>query len=259
MPERLNEQALDDVLKRVQKRLAERAAEVETVTEEGVKRIISSCVNEVMSAMFGKPHPSDVMYVTKLVERDFLQYGAIQPMLDDDDVTEIMVNSYDKVFVEINGRIERVSGQVFEDEAEVKRLIDKIASQLNKHCDAQTPYMDARLKDGSRVNAIVEELRGEKIDIIDWSDDPEVLIKHALSPALVDSVTVNEEEKTAKVVVPEEHVMQFEIGGRSLLKKIRRITGWVNDEPRVCNGEYLPMHHAIRFDLMKAMPTVIPS
>ena len=59
---------------------------------------------------------------------------------------------------------------------------------------------------GSRVNAIVEELRGEKIDIIDWSDEPEVLIKHALSPAVVDLVTVNEEEKTAKVIVPEDQL-----------------------------------------------------
>lgn len=59
---------------------------------------------------------------------------------------------------------------------------------------------------GSRVNAIVEELRGEKIDIIDWSDDPEVLIKNALSPAVVNSVTVDEEEKTAKVIVPEDQL-----------------------------------------------------
>lgn len=56
---------------------------------------------------------------------------------------------------------------------------------------------------GSRVNAIVEELRGEKIDIITWSDTPEVLIENALSPATVVSVTVEEEEKTAKVIVPE--------------------------------------------------------
>lgn len=56
---------------------------------------------------------------------------------------------------------------------------------------------------GSRVNAIVEELKGEKIDIITWSDTPEVLIENALSPATVVSVTVEEEEKTAKVIVPE--------------------------------------------------------
>ena len=56
---------------------------------------------------------------------------------------------------------------------------------------------------GSRVNAIVEELRGEKIDIIDWSDSPEILIEHALSPATVTSVEADEEEKTARVIVPE--------------------------------------------------------
>ncbi len=56
---------------------------------------------------------------------------------------------------------------------------------------------------GSRVNAIVEELRGEKIDIINWSDLPDVLIEHALSPAKVTSVEANEEEKTARVIVPE--------------------------------------------------------
>lgn len=56
---------------------------------------------------------------------------------------------------------------------------------------------------GARVNAIVNELRGEKIDIINWSDDPAVLIENALSPAKVVSVDVNVEEKTANVVVPD--------------------------------------------------------
>ena len=56
---------------------------------------------------------------------------------------------------------------------------------------------------GDRVNAIVDELRGEKIDIITWSDDPAVLIENALSPAKDISVTADEEEKTARVIVPE--------------------------------------------------------
>lgn len=56
---------------------------------------------------------------------------------------------------------------------------------------------------GARVNAIVEELRGEKIDIINWSENPEILIENALSPAKVVSVEVNAEEKTAKVIVPD--------------------------------------------------------
>ena len=54
---------------------------------------------------------------------------------------------------------------------------------------------------GSRVNAIVDELRGEKIDIINWSDDPQILIENALSPAKVISVSVSEDEKSASVIV----------------------------------------------------------
>lgn len=56
---------------------------------------------------------------------------------------------------------------------------------------------------GARVNAIVDELRGEKIDIINWSDNPAILIENALSPAKVISVIADEEEKTARVVVPD--------------------------------------------------------
>ena len=56
---------------------------------------------------------------------------------------------------------------------------------------------------GARVNAIVSDLRGEKIDIIEWNDDPAVLIENALSPSNVISVEVDEEEKSARVVVPD--------------------------------------------------------
>ncbi len=58
-------------------------------------------------------------------------------------------------------------------------------------------------KNGDRVNAVVNELRGEKIDIIKWNDDPAVLIENALSPAKVVSVDVDEEEKTASIIVPD--------------------------------------------------------
>lgn len=59
---------------------------------------------------------------------------------------------------------------------------------------------------GNRVNAIVEELRGEKIDIVNWSDMPELFIENSLSPAIVMSVTIDELEKTARVIVPEDQL-----------------------------------------------------
>ena len=66
------------------------------------------------------------------------------------------------------------------------------------------PNVDACVgMNGSRVNAIVNELRGEKIDIVNWSDMPEIFIENALSPAVVMDVSIDEYEKTARVIVPE--------------------------------------------------------
>ena len=72
---------------------------------------------------------------------------------------------------------------------------------------------------GARVNAIVDELRGEKIDIINWSEDPAVLIENALSPAKVVSVDVDPEEKSAAVVVPD-YQLSLAIGKEGQNSKI---------------------------------------
>lgn len=82
---------------------------------------------------------------------------------------------------------------------------------------------------GARVNAIVNELRGEKIDIINWSDDPAVLIENALSPAKVVEVTVNEEEKSAKVIVPD-YQLSLAIGKEGQNARLAaRLTGYKID------------------------------
>ena len=82
---------------------------------------------------------------------------------------------------------------------------------------------------GARVNAIVNELRCEKIDIINWSDDPAVLIENALSPAKVVSVVVNEEEKSAKVIVPD-YQLSLAIGREGQNARLAaRLTGYKID------------------------------
>ena len=82
---------------------------------------------------------------------------------------------------------------------------------------------------GVRVNAVVDELRGEKIDIITWSDDPAVLIENALSPASVVSVSVDEEDKTARVIVPGDQ-LSLAIGKEGQNVRIAaRLTGWKID------------------------------
>lgn len=90
---------------------------------------------------------------------------------------------------------------------EIKGIAREAGSRTKMSVYSENPNVDAVGAcvgiNGARVNAIVEELRGEKIDIITWSESPEVLIENALSPAKVELVEVNEEEKTARVVVPE--------------------------------------------------------
>ena len=88
------------------------------------------------------------------VLNDLLGYGPIQSLLDDDEVTEIMVNGPKKIFVEKKGQLIK-SNVTFDDDDHVMRVIDRIILPLGRHVDSDSPTVDARLPDGSRVNAVV--------------------------------------------------------------------------------------------------------
>jgi pilus assembly protein CpaF len=81
-------------------------------------------------------------------------YGPLQPLLDDPEITEIMVNGPQKVYVEKQGRLERTN-VFFEDNLHILKIIDRIVTPLGRHIDSDSPMVDARLPDGSRVNAVV--------------------------------------------------------------------------------------------------------
>jgi pilus assembly protein CpaF len=111
--------------------------------------------------------------IVRQLTDDILGYGPIEPLLRDDSVTEIMVNAPDKVYVERNGKLERTDVQ-FVDESHVMRIIDKIVSQVGRRVDEASPMVDARLPDGSRVNAIIPPLalRGPTVTIRKFARDP---------------------------------------------------------------------------------------
>ena len=81
-------------------------------------------------------------------------FGPIQPLLDDPDVSEVMVNGPKKVFIEKGGKLTK-TGVTFDDDDHVERVIDRIILPLGRRVDADSPTVDARLPDGSRVNAII--------------------------------------------------------------------------------------------------------
>lgn len=89
---------------------------------------------------------------------DFLYFGPLQPFLADPAVTEICVNGPDSIFIEVDGRMQRAEGACFDSEAHLRRVIDQIGQGVNRRCDENSPIMDARLPDGSRVNAVIPPL-----------------------------------------------------------------------------------------------------
>jgi pilus assembly protein CpaF len=104
---------------------------------------------------------------------DILGYGPIEPLLRDDSITEVMVNGHENVYVERSGKLER-SPVRFVDDAHVMRIIDKIVSSIGRRVDESSPMVDARLPDGSRVNAIIPPLAltGPTVTIRKFSRDP---------------------------------------------------------------------------------------
>jgi pilus assembly protein CpaF len=96
--------------------------------------------------------------VVNQVSDEVVGLGPIERLLKDPEVSEVMVNGADDVYVERKGRIERVQGLLFEGEEQVLHLIERIVSPLGLRVDESSPFVDARLPDGSRVNAIIRPL-----------------------------------------------------------------------------------------------------
>ncbi len=111
--------------------------------------------------------------VVREITDDILGYGPLEPFLRDDAITEIMVNAFDKIYVESHGKLERTRA-TFVDNAHLLRIIDKIVSQVGRRVDEASPMVDARLPDGSRVNAIIPPLalRGPTLTIRKFARDP---------------------------------------------------------------------------------------
>lgn len=116
---------------------------------------------------------ADRTRVSQEIADDILGYGPIEPLLRDPDLSEVMVNAYDSIYVERSGKLVKVD-TTFTDESHLRRTIDKIVSKIGRRVDETSPMCDARLPDGSRVNAIIPPLAldGSKLTIRKFSEDP---------------------------------------------------------------------------------------
>jgi len=118
--------------------------------------------------------PRQLAAVVNRVSDEVVGYGPIEHLLRDPDVTEVMVNGADDVYVEREGRIERVPDGLFEGEEAVLHLIERIVAPLGLRVDESSPWADARLPDGSRVHAVIPplSLRGPVLTVRKFSPVP---------------------------------------------------------------------------------------
>ncbi|HVM06479.1 MAG TPA: CpaF family protein [Acidimicrobiales bacterium] len=132
--------------------------------------------DELRSALAAEPVPmslNDTEALVRDVTDDVIGYGPIDRYLKDPAITEVMVNGPTEIFVERLGKIHKVPVS-FVDVGHLRRIIDKIVSQVGRRIDESTPMVDARLPDGSRVNAVVHPLAigGPFLTIRKFAKDP---------------------------------------------------------------------------------------
>jgi pilus assembly protein CpaF len=141
----------------------------QTELEARVRQTLQTVMDSEDTPLSGQ----DRARIIQEVADDILGYGPLEPLLNDPDITEVMVNGPQRIFVELSGKIKRVDAE-FTDEAHLRRTIDKIVAAVGRRVDEASPMVDARLRDGSRVNAVIPPiaLDGSSLTIRKFATDP---------------------------------------------------------------------------------------
>lgn len=130
---------------------------LETMSRAQVQAEIGDIVHEQLAQQKHALNQKERMQLVEDVLDELLGLGPLEPLLKDESITDILVNGCNMVFVERRGRLEESKAR-FKDERHLLRIIQKIVSAVGRRVDESSPFVDARLADGSRVNAIVQPL-----------------------------------------------------------------------------------------------------
>ncbi|CAA9233393.1 MAG: Type II/IV secretion system ATP hydrolase TadA/VirB11/CpaF, TadA subfamily [uncultured Blastococcus sp.] len=144
-----------------------------SLSEDALRTIVLGELDEVVEEENVPLSTDERQRLTAELADDVLGYGPLQRLLDDSAVSEIMVNGPDAIYVERSGKLERTTTR-FTSEEHLRRVIDRIVSRVGRRIDESSPLVDARLADGSRVNAIIPPLAfsGSTLTIRKFSKDP---------------------------------------------------------------------------------------
>ena len=130
---------------------------IETIGDEKARAQIRETANHLLAEASAPLSLRQRQRVVKGIEDEVLGLGPLEPLLADKTVSDILVNGYDTIYVERRGKLEPTNAR-FTDPAHLLNTIDRIVSAVGRRIDESSPMVDARLKDGSRVNAIIPPL-----------------------------------------------------------------------------------------------------
>lgn len=134
---------------------------------------------------------SEKQQIIERIMNSFRGLDALQPLIEDKSITEIMINSYDEIFIERNGQVMK-SPQKFENERRLENVIQKIVGFVNRVVNESSPIVDARLKDGSRVNVVLPPiaLNGPTMTIRKFPEKPMDMQELVRLGALTEEVAI---------------------------------------------------------------------
>ncbi len=161
---------------------------IDKVEPEEMRREVGSLVSQVLAAENRALRSEEFRILVDELMDEVLGLGPLEPLLADPSINDILVNGASDVFVERYGVLERAPTR-FRDEKHLLRIIDKIVSRMGRRIDEGTPWVDARLEDGSRVNAIIRPcaIDGPSVSIRKFAAQPYTMDRLVESGSLSDS------------------------------------------------------------------------
>jgi pilus assembly protein CpaF len=165
-----------DVRTRVQERLVEVLGPRlydSSLSDTELEGLVHQRLRELLDDEEVSLSAQEKLLIVRQIGDSVLGLGPLEPFVRDPEVTEIMVNGWDTIYVERAGKL-YWTGTKFHDDQQLRRTIDKIVARVGRRVDESSPYVDARLPDGSRVNAIVPPLAldGPSLTIRKFAADP---------------------------------------------------------------------------------------
>src|SRR5436853_680572 len=144
-----------------------------TMSDTELEGLVHQRLRELLDDEEGPLSAQEKLLIVRQIGDSVLGLGPLEPFVRDPEVTEIMVNNWDTIYVERAGKL-YWTGTKFHDDQQLRRTIDKIVGKVGRRVDEASPYVDARLPDGSRVNAVIPPLSidGPALTIRKFAADP---------------------------------------------------------------------------------------